>query len=67
MTRRCWAVGTSDATSPGAGLWAGNGNANDSVGTDNGTAYGNITYASGHSGQAFNFDGGLGLLHFIWY
>lgn len=36
--------------------WRGNGNANDSVGTSNGTLV-DGGYAPGRSGQAFNFDG----------
>lgn len=44
---------------PPAGLtakWSGEGDATDSVGTNNGAGI-NLTFASGHSGQAFSFDG----------
>src|SRR5690349_22829810 len=37
--------------------WQGNGNANDSVGTNNGTLVGDTTYTTGVSGQAFSLDG----------
>jgi hypothetical protein len=37
-------------------LWSGEGNANDSVGGNNGTAE-NISYAAGKVGRAFNFNG----------
>ncbi len=39
--------------------WPGNGNANDIVGTNNGTIpYSDVTYAAGEVGQAFAFSGG---------
>ncbi len=38
-------------------LWLGNGNAQDSAGTSNGTVNGGVTYAPGLSGQAFQFNG----------
>jgi hypothetical protein len=37
--------------------WQGNGNANDSVGTNNGSLVGDTTFTTGVSGQAFSFDG----------
>jgi hypothetical protein len=37
--------------------WQGNGNPNDSVGTNNGSLFGDTTYVAGVSGQAFSFDG----------
>src|SRR5436305_12380957 len=37
--------------------WQGDGNANDSVGTNNGSLVGDTTFTSGVSGQAFSFDG----------
>ncbi|OQY99984.1 MAG: hypothetical protein B6D41_00475 [Chloroflexi bacterium UTCFX4] len=37
--------------------WKGEDNANDSVGTNNGTLEGSVTFVSGKVGQAFNFDG----------
>ncbi len=38
-------------------LWAGDGNGNDSAGTNNATLSGNATYAPGKIGQAFSLDG----------
>ena len=38
------------------GMWKGDGNANDSVGGDNGTAYG-VAYTAGVVNQAFQFNG----------
>ena len=38
-------------------LWSGEGNANDSVGGNNGRSTAGISYADGVSGQAFKFDG----------
>jgi hypothetical protein len=38
-------------------LWSGEGNANDSVGGNNGKLAGNVTYGKGQIGQAFMFDG----------
>lgn len=38
-------------------LWSGEGNANDSVGTANGTLGSTTTFATGYNGQAFSFDG----------
>ena len=37
--------------------WPGEGNANDIVGTNNGTLQGGTTFTNGEVGQAFNFDG----------
>ena len=37
--------------------WQGDGNANDSVGTNNGSLVGDTTFTGGVSGQAFSFDG----------
>jgi hypothetical protein len=37
--------------------WAGQSNALDSAGPNNGTLYGNVTYTNGVSGYAFDFDG----------
>ncbi|HQX55000.1 MAG TPA: CARDB domain-containing protein [Pyrinomonadaceae bacterium] len=39
------------------GFWRANGNANDSSGGNNGSLEGNTAYATGHEGQAFDFDG----------
>jgi hypothetical protein len=39
------------------GWWKGDGNANDSVGTNNGTLQGGATFAAGLFGQAFSFNG----------
>jgi len=40
--------------------WPGEGNANDSIGTNNGTLMGGASYAPGEVGQAFLFDGSSG-------
>jgi len=40
--------------------WPGEGNANDVVGTNNGTLVGGVSYAAGEVGQAFSFDGTSG-------
>jgi hypothetical protein len=40
--------------------WRGDGNADDSVGPNNGTAQGGVTYVAGKIGQAFEFDGMTG-------
>src|SRR5436309_14354020 len=37
--------------------WQGDGNADDSVGTNNGSLVGDTTFTTGMSGQAFSFDG----------
>jgi hypothetical protein len=37
--------------------WRGEGNANDAVGTHNGTLVGGVTFTTGKVGQAFNLDG----------
>ncbi len=37
--------------------WTGEGNANDSFGTNNGTLQGGVSFSGGEAGQAFNFDG----------
>ncbi len=42
------------------GWWAGESNANDSAGTNNGALYGGMSFASGEAGQAFKFNGGSG-------
>ena len=39
------------------GWWAGEGNGNDSFGTNNGTLQGGVTFTNGEVGQAFNFNG----------
>jgi hypothetical protein len=38
-------------------FWSGNGNANDSVGPNNGTLENDATFTAGQVGQAFSFDG----------
>lgn len=48
---------------PPSGLmdwWPGEGNANDVIGTNNGTLVGGASYAVGEVGQAFSFDGSSG-------
>jgi hypothetical protein len=40
--------------------WPGDGNANDIVGTNNGTLMGNADFVPGEAGQAFSFDGASG-------
>src|SRR5882672_8408829 len=40
--------------------WRGNGNANDSKGTNNGALQGNATFAAGKVAQGFSFDGSAG-------
>ena len=42
------------------GWWAGESNANDSAGTNNGALYGGMSFAAGEAGQAFKFNGGSG-------
>ena len=42
------------------GWWAGEGNASDSAGTNNGALYGGMSFAAGEVGQAFSFDGSSG-------
>ncbi len=37
--------------------WAGEGNANDSVGTNDGMLQGGVSFSGGEAGQAFSFDG----------
>lgn len=37
--------------------WRGDGNANDSAGSNHGTLFGNTSFVEGHFGKAFNFDG----------
>jgi hypothetical protein len=54
---RAWSA---DCVSPPAGLvswWQGEGNALDSTGTNNGTLFGNTTFAPARVGQGFVFDG----------
>ncbi|MCB1507598.1 MAG: tandem-95 repeat protein, partial [Hyphomicrobiaceae bacterium] len=48
---------SSGGSTPPIHLWAGEGNANDSVGTLNGNAQGGVSYVAGQDGLAFNFDG----------
>jgi hypothetical protein len=51
---------SASCTPPPSGLvswWAAEGNANDSFGTNNGVVQGNLAYAPGEVGQAFQFDG----------
>jgi hypothetical protein len=51
-------AGQSGQMPPGlVALWAGDGNANDSAGGNNGTLHGGVTFAKDEAGQAFNFDG----------
>ena len=40
-----------------AGWWAGEGNAQDNLGVNNGALYGSVGFGTGKVGQAFNFDG----------
>ena len=50
-------------TPPPAGLiswWAAEGNANDALGTNNGTLSGGVGFTNGEVGQAFQFDGATG-------
>ena len=55
-TQTITATGT--AIPPGiVSWWPGNGNANDIVGSSNGTLVGGVTFATGISGQAFHFNG----------
>ena len=42
------------------GWWAGDGNADDLVGADNGTLQGGATYSAGEAGSAFDLDGSSG-------
>src|ERR1035437_5155964 len=54
-------VPTCAPTPPGlVGWWAGEGNASDSAGTNNGTLYGGMSFAAGEAGQAFSFNGSSG-------
>jgi hypothetical protein len=56
---------TPSCVSPPSGLvswWRGEGNANDSLGANNGVLTGAVTFASGEVGQAFNFDGVTGAI-----
>ncbi|HEV2434581.1 MAG TPA: immunoglobulin domain-containing protein, partial [Verrucomicrobiae bacterium] len=47
-----------DPSPPGlVSWWAGEDNANDRIGTNNGTLFGNTTYGPGEVGQGFVFDG----------
>ncbi|MGO8927272.1 MAG: hypothetical protein ACLQU3_10325, partial [Limisphaerales bacterium] len=55
-TFRAWSA---DCVPPPEGLvswWPGEGNANDIVGTNNGTLSGGVTFTNGEVGLAFNFD-----------
>jgi serine/threonine protein kinase len=45
-------------------LWSGEGNADDSVGGNNGQLVGNIGFMPGKVGQAFNFNNGIGAVNF---
>jgi uncharacterized repeat protein (TIGR01451 family) len=45
-------------------LWSGNGNAQDSVGTNKGTVMGSVAYAPGVGGQAFSLDGASAYVQF---
>jgi hypothetical protein len=45
------------------GWWAGEGNAIDNVGTNNGALYGGMSFVAGEVGQAFNFDGSSGYVN----
>ena len=50
---------------PGSGLvgwWAGEGNAKDNLGTNNGTLYGGMSFVVGEVGQAFNFNSSSGYI-----
>jgi uncharacterized repeat protein (TIGR03803 family) len=49
-------------TSDLAYWWQGEGNAVDSVGGNNGTLQGGVTFTNGEVGQAFNFDGASGFI-----
>ena len=54
------AANSTNCVPPPAGLvswWPGEGNANDIVGTNNGTLYGGVGFAYGEVGQAFSFNG----------
>ena len=42
------------------GWWAGEGNASDSGGTNNGALHGGMSFAAGEAGQAFSFNGSSG-------
>ena len=42
---------------PNVSWWKGENNATDSIGSNNGTLHGGITFAAGRVGQAFSFDG----------
>jgi PKD repeat protein len=44
------------------GWWRGEGNGNDSAGSNNGTLNGGATYAAGRYGQAFSLDGSSGYI-----
>ena len=44
---------------PNVSWWRAEGNTNDSVGSNNGTLHGGITFAAGKLGQAFSFDGSV--------
>jgi hypothetical protein len=56
---------TPGCISPPSGLvawWRGEGNANDSIGSNNGVITGAVTFAPGEVGHAFNFDGVTGAI-----
>ncbi len=42
--------------------WSAEGNANDAIGTNNGTIVGPVTFAPGEIGQAFSFNGTNGYI-----
>ncbi|MBP7375943.1 MAG: PD40 domain-containing protein [Pyrinomonadaceae bacterium] len=53
-------TGPTPTPTPSGGLvayWRANGDANDTSGTNHGTLEGDTTFAAGHQGQAFDFDG----------
>jgi len=55
-----WAQVCTPPPSGMVGWWPGDGNANDIVGSNNGTLHGGVTFTPGEVGQAFNFDGSTG-------
>ena len=58
-------LASGQCVSPPSGIvawWPGEGNANDIIGTNNGTLVGGVTFTSGEMGQAFSFDGSGGYI-----
>ncbi len=58
-------LASGQCVSPPSGIvawWPGEGNANDIIGTNNGTLVGGVTFTSGEVGQAFSFDGSGGYI-----